>query len=1139
MRVRVGHPRFGELADGQAQVCWPDPRLGVPPQDAVDVALLWLEKPVAVPGGPVRWGRPSGVAPVAFEGAGFPAFADEEGSGEFEYLRGVLPVVSTASSTWVLDCPVWPAPGEKSVRPWAGASGAAVFCHGRLVGVAVEDNRNLDGRRLHAVPIHEALSPGFADLVTQHGDPGTTTRLEEVTAADRAVPSDEGEVTWPVEAGPVPALASAFQPRGAVRKEIDAAWQDGGTVVLTQKMTQVLSGGGGVGKTQMAAAYAAEALRGGADVVVWAPAAETQQVITQYAQAAGLLALPGATGEDPEADARLLLRWLAHTRCRWLVVLDDINDPAGVEPWWPVSRTDLGRVLATTRLRDARLTGKGRTRIDVDVYTPAESASYLHERLGGEDMDHLLDDRTTDLGQALGHLPLALGLAAAHMINEELTSTEYLGLLARRTTRLKDALPETADTEGYGREIGAALLLSLDAVQTADKTGLATTVLQLTALLDPAGHPHALWAAPPLLTHLTNNRPPAAEDEPTTGPPLTADQAHTVLRLLHRYALLTCDTRAEPRAVRIHALTARAVRENTPPTDLRALATSAADALLHLWPDVDQPHPELAASLRANTDALAGNTADHLWNPDGHVLLYRAGESLNDGGLYTSAIAYWRHISRKAESILGLEHPDTLTARANLANSYREAGRTGEAITIDERVLTDRERILGPEHPHTLNARANLASSYWQAGRTGEAITIDERVLTDRERILGPEHPRTLTARANLANSYRQAGRTREAITIEERVLTDSERLLGPEHPNTLTARANLAFSYWQAGRTGEAITIEERVLTDRERLLGPEHPNTLTTRANLAASYWQAGRTGEAITIEERVLTDRERLLGPEHPDTLNARANLAASYRQTGRTGEAITMQERVLTDSERLLGPEHPDTLTARANLAASYRQTGRTGEAITMQERVLTDRERLLGPEHPDTLNARANLAASYRQAGRTGEAITLQERVLTDSERILGPEHPNTLNARANLAASYRQTGRTGEAITIEERVLTDSERLLGPEHPDTLNARANLAASYRQTGRTGEAITMQERVLTDSERLLGPEHPDTLNARANLAASYRQTGRTGEAITLQERVLTDRERLLGPEHPDTLNARANLSSMRKGPPARG
>uniref|UniRef100_UPI003D71159E NB-ARC domain-containing protein n=1 Tax=Streptomyces sp. bgisy029 TaxID=3413771 RepID=UPI003D71159E len=356
--------------------------------------------------------------------------------------------------------------------------------------------------------------------------------------------SPSGEVLWPVEVGPVPALATAFQPRGALRRHIDAARARTTTVVLTQ----VLSGGGGVGKTQLVAACAADALTDSVDLVIWVTATEQQQVITQYAQAAARIHLPGATGKDPQSDARALLDWLATTDRRWLIVLDDITDPVPITPWWPTSRTGTGHVLATTRLKDARLTGGNRTRIDVDVYTPEEAVAYLTLRLAHDHTAHLLDDQAPALAQALGHLPLALSHAAAYMVNEDLTCTQYLAHFRR--TRLEHALPDTADAEGYGREITATLLLALEATDRDARGSLARSVLHLTALLDPAGHPRAFWTASAALTHVTPHLD-------TSQAQATPDQIHTVLRLLDRYALITYDQRAEPRAVRVHALTGR------------------------------------------------------------------------------------------------------------------------------------------------------------------------------------------------------------------------------------------------------------------------------------------------------------------------------------------------------------------------------------------------------------------------------------------------------------------------------------------------------------------------------------------------------------------------------------------------------
>lgn len=705
------------------------------------------------------------------------------------------------------------------------------------------------------------------------------------------------EVSWPVEVGRIPAPASAFQPRTALRERLGRARAEAGAVAPTQ----VLTGGGGVGKTQLAAACAVEDLRDGADLVVWCPAGEVQQIVTGYQEAALRVRAPGATGDDPQADARALLSWLATTPRRWLVVLDDLTDPEAVRDWWPASRTGSGWVLATTRLRDARLTGGGRTTVDVGAYEPDEAAAFLRDRLSAA-APQLLDEAAAELAGAVGRLPLALGLAATHMINEDLGCTRYLDRFSR--LKLGQALPPWADAEAYGREITAALLLSLEAAQNTEPAGLAVPVLRLAALLDPAGHPHRLWETRTALLHLSVHGDPPARGrrrkrrKPRTRP-VTAEEARAALRVLHRYALLTCDSLAEPRGVRIHALTARAIRETTPEEVRYWCVRTAADALLEIWPEPDRPADGLpggpavrpadgvavdpadglAAVLRANTAALARHGESVLWGPHGnhrHLVLFRAGLSLLDDGLTDAAVAFWRHLTVTAERVLGSDAPDTLTARHNLAAAQAGAGHSGEAAEALERVAADRERLLGPDHLHTLATRDVLGTAYRDAGRTDEAVDLLEHVLADRERLLGPDHPHTLATRNNLATAYLRAGRHTEAVAMLERLLDDMARVLPPDHRDTLTIRANLATAYDETGRTDEALELRQRVLTGRERLLGPDHPDTLAVRNTLAGAYRRAGRTDEAVALARQILDLMERLLGPDHPHTRSARRTL-----------------------------------------------------------------------------------------------------------------------------------------------------------------------------------------------------------------------------------------------------------------------
>ncbi|MGW1670647.1 tetratricopeptide repeat protein [Streptomyces sp. NPDC002324] len=792
----------------------------------------------------------------------------------------------------------------------------------------------------------------------------------------------------------------------------------------------VLSGAGGVGKSQLAASLARE-LRdqertdeSGLDVLVWARATGTDQIISAYAEAAGRLQLPGVSADDEDGAARLFLRWLAVSGRRWLVVLDDVADPAAVQEWWPDSGAGRGWVLATSRREDAQLSGQGRTLLRVGLYTDSESRAYLQRRLTDAGHAHLHDPaQAGDIAAELGHLPLALGHAAAYLINKRRTMGGYLTLLSDTSSRLGDLLPPSGDTEGYGRPVTASLLLSLDAAQESDPSALARPLLHLVSLMDPLGHPATTWNTPAVLSYLRTARPPQRRWLRRHHPAVMETEVRSALDSLRTYALINQDTTTAP--IRMHALTARAVRETVPSSMLPAMARTAADAILSLWPRHDHEERELAAALRANAVHLDELTRPALWQPEAHPCIYQVSSSLTDAGLYQQAIEYDERTAHHSNDIHGPNHPDTLSARNNLAVSYSHAGRLQDALNLRERVLADRERILGDDHPATLSARNNLAVSYSNAGRLQDALDLAERVLADRERILGDDHPATLEARNNLANSYGVAGRVQDALDLAERVLADRERILGENHPDTLNARNNLAVSYSDTGRVRDALDLGERVLADYERILGEDHPDTLSARNNLAVSYSYAGRVQDALDLGERVLADRERILGEDHPDTLDARNNLAVSYSHAGRLQDALNLRERVLADRERILGENHPDTLNARNNLAFSYSHAGRLQDALNLRERVLADRERILGENHPDTLSARNNLAVSYSDTGRVQDALDLAERVLADRERILGENHPDTLRARNNLARARHATAAVQRPDTTSSATASD------------------------------------------------------------------------------------------------------------------
>ena len=83
--------------------------------------------------------------------------------------------------------------------------------------------------------------------------------------------------------------------------------------------------------------------------------------------------------------------------------------------------------------------------------------------------------------------------------------------------------------------------------------------------------------------------------------------------------------------------------------------------------------------------------------------------------------------------------------------------------------------VLGAEHPSTLTRMANLASTFQKQGRWREAEELDVQVLEMGKTVFGPEHPNTLIWMANLASTFRNKGRLREAKELEDQVLQIQE----------------------------------------------------------------------------------------------------------------------------------------------------------------------------------------------------------------------------------------------------------------------------------------------------------------------------------------------------------------------------
>ena len=155
-----------------------------------------------------------------------------------------------------------------------------------------------------------------------------------------------GRSSWPARSGTVPALADGYADRLETAPDLAAALPAGVAVALVPDRAAGPAAPApdpaaaqdwlrSSGKTQLAAAFAESLWQSRKlDLLVWIQATSRASVLSGYAAATA-----AATGRDQatscESVAAQFVGWLGETSRSWLVVLDDLADPADLDGLWP------------------------------------------------------------------------------------------------------------------------------------------------------------------------------------------------------------------------------------------------------------------------------------------------------------------------------------------------------------------------------------------------------------------------------------------------------------------------------------------------------------------------------------------------------------------------------------------------------------------------------------------------------------------------------------------------------------------------------------------------------------------------------------------------------------------------------------
>jgi tetratricopeptide (TPR) repeat protein len=666
--------------------------------------------------------------------------------------------------------------------------------------------------------------------------------------------------------------------RAQLLDRIQSALRDKGASTTKRKQL-VITGLGGIGKSEMCLQIA-NIMRQDFWGVFWV------DVDNPSTAKNGYMAVAKALGSSANSIEDSVLA-LASTQRRWLLILDNADDPALDYARYIPSGVE-GTVIITSRIPQC-------SRYST---VPAEAL----EGLGVEHSVHLLlkaatvpeeqwqscDEQAQEIVRLLGSHTLALIQAGAYIAEGYCQLAQYAEKYKRQRKRLLEHYP--GQEQSRYRDVYATFEASADVLRRSkDKAGQdALDLLGILAMVHSSVLPLQLCANAWLgAQDVLQNEAAESDETDTLGrwhvsqlPDFIEGQADEwdddrlkkASVLLASLSLVTKSSMGAVDGLSMHPLAHAWARDRLQKQQYQQTWVSAGCVLaLSLQKQTWRIYEK---ELRSHVQSFLAPSVSAVlsFGPQKQILavLLECGWALNTMREGARLEALLADIYRQLQ-ITPEDPSKEYVAVWELAGTHvRNMGHARQAVALLEHVVKIKETTLAETHPYRLGPQHALAIAYNANEQIEEAIALLEHVVKIREKTLAETHPDRLASQHTLAVAYHANGQIKEAIALLEHVVRVQETMLAETHPDQLASQHQLAVAYDANRQTEEAISLLEYVVKVQGTTLAETHPDRLVSQHSLATAYYEKGQTEEAVALLEHVVKVKNRVFRKNHPSRL-----------------------------------------------------------------------------------------------------------------------------------------------------------------------------------------------------------------------------------------------------------------------------
>ena len=259
-------------------------------------------------------------------------------------------------------------------------------------------------------------------------------------------------------------------------------------------------------------------------------------------------------------------------------------------------------------------------------------------------------------------------------------------------------------------------------------------------------------------------------------------------------------------------------------------------------------------------------------------------EDHHDGFWAGEAGYYWAQVG-EAVRALSLQLRELELQKRNNPNSkvfatvcnnvgyvYGLLGDHQEELKYYMEALEIRERVLKTDHPEVARSYNNVGVSFDELGDHEQALRYKLKAVEIWEKVLEADHPDLAISYNNVGVTYSALGNHKQALKYQMKAMEIKERVLSRDHPEIATSYSNIGMTYDDLGDKEKALEYLLEGLRIREKVLPENHHDIAISCNNIALTLYELGQLNEAADYMRRAADIVNRSpLPAEHKDRIN----------------------------------------------------------------------------------------------------------------------------------------------------------------------------------------------------------------------------------------------------------------------------